>query len=92
MGRDRDLVCKDCKESLMNVMRNYHLNDSTSDLDLLESFLNKHSDHHLIMEADDDWARVPGAKLIPVDKQEEDDLLQHLGYHRREKRNTKCGL
>jgi hypothetical protein len=66
MGWDHALSCRECRETLLNVARNQKLCKDDNSLDKLESFLNKHADHELVFNADDDWVRVPGA--VPFEK------------------------
>lgn len=68
MGIDNDISCEDCKERLC-CARNGKLSRSSDALDLLDAFLARHADHHLIFDADDYWLRVPDAK----DFQEEEE-------------------
>ena len=68
MGIDHSLSCKDCKEELMNVARNNKLYRDKNSLDLLQSFLNKHADHDLIFDADDNWIRVKDCTIFKGEK------------------------
>jgi len=61
MGWDHDLICVDCQEGLC-IARNKHLYRQPEALDELEAFLEKHADHALIYEADDNWSRCPDAR------------------------------
>ena len=58
MGWDHSISCKECKERIPNVARNRKLYRDNDSLDKLEAFLNKHADHELIFNADDDYQRV----------------------------------
>ena len=64
MGRDHSLSCRSCKEKLLNVARNNKLNKDKDSLELLQTFLNKHADHDLVFDADDDWVRVANCTIF----------------------------
>ena len=88
MGIDHSLSCIDCREEIINVGRKFTLVRDNHSLDVLEAFLNKHADHRLIYDADDDYARVPDAKKIYTDEDEK-VLLEHLGAGSRIRREER---
>ena len=63
MGWDHSLSCKLCKEYLI-IARNKKLNKDENSIILLEKFLNKHADHELIFDADDNWIRVEDCTIF----------------------------
>ena len=79
MGWDHSLSCMDCKEELINVGRNRKLLRDEEALNRLDAFMYKHADHQLIYDADDNWKRVSGARMIGPISEYAQNIIDIIG-------------